>query len=182
MFTLSILASVQCLAHYILNSNWCWGGGSTTVLFIRPFHVVLYKALYRYFGVGIRVICDDGVGHDLAHIKSRKNKHGIREANEITSNYPKVDMPNSIIAIIWTHILEQFVIRYGSKNGHQKNASNKYWTMCLRYAKDYRFNSQHNWGGGGGATWPLIDHKNMSFTKYKANGYEHDLDLLIISH
>lgn len=72
------------------------------MIFIRPFHVVLHKALYRYFGVGIRVICDDGVGHDLAHIKSRKNEHGIREA------------------IIWTHILEQFVIRYGSKNGHKK--------------------------------------------------------------
>jgi hypothetical protein len=40
-----------------------------------PFHVVLLKPLHYYFGVGMGVKCDGGVGDDLAHINLRKNKH-----------------------------------------------------------------------------------------------------------
>ena len=48
--------------------------------------VVLLQPLHCYFGMGMRMKCDGGVGDDLAHINSRKNKHGIIEANKITSN------------------------------------------------------------------------------------------------
>jgi hypothetical protein len=39
----------------------------------------------------------------------------------------KVDVPNSNIAIIWTHVFHwyiKFILRCGSKNGHEKD-------MCL---------------------------------------------------
>ena len=42
---------------------------------------------------------------------------------------------------------------------------------------------------GGGVIWPLNEHENnvskqiyMSSKKYEANGYEHDLDLIITLH
>ena len=40
---------------------------------------------------------------------------------------------------IWTPIYEWYVVRSGSKNGHQTD-------MCSKYAKHSRSNSQHDWG------------------------------------
>ena len=78
-----------------------------------------------------------------------------------------------------------------SRNGMWlKYAPKRHWTLCSRYANQSRLNSWYDWGGD------LYDHftehenlhfenikdVHMSSEKDKAYGYEHDLDMLIISH
>ena len=50
----------------------------------------------------------------------------------------KVDVPNSNTKIIWINIFEWYMVRSGSKNGHQ----NTYVQKRL----DYMLNSQNDWG------------------------------------
>ena len=47
----------------------------------------------------------------------------------------KVDVPNSAAYLNWTPTFEQYVVRCGSKNRHQKGICSKEgdWTMCSKY-------------------------------------------------
>ena len=67
----------------------------------------------------------------------------------------KVDVPNLVAYLNWTHVLEWDVVWCGSKNGYVID-------MCLRDIgmgasksnNHFRSNSQHNWGEGGG---PIVN-------------------------
>lgn len=95
-----------------------------------------------------------------------------------------VDVPDSNIAIIWTPILEWFVVRCKPKDRHQTGmmCSEGDWTRCSKYAN--RFNlDMLEWT----YTTILMSTKNLHFeNSYSrqgihmscADGYGHDLDLL----
>ena len=57
-----------------------------------------------------------------------------------------MDVPKSNTALIWKSILEWHVVRSGSKiDWHQKvHVIKRDWTMYLKYAKHFGFNSQHD--------------------------------------
>ena len=84
------------------------------------------------------------------------------------------------------------MVRCESKNGHQKNISNKGdWTIYSNMLTILG-STIDVIGGGRGSIRPLNEHNNLhfddtkanhvSFEMYEANGYMHNLDLLIISH
>jgi hypothetical protein len=104
----------------------------------------------------------------------------------------KLDMTNSIIATIWTHVFELFVIRLGFKNKHWEGICSKEIGLCAqKYVYHYKFNNQYGcfFFGRGGPIWAIneheIDHEEniqMSSKNYRENGNKHDLDMRIISH
>ena len=59
--------------------------------------------------------------------------------------WPKEDVPNLVTYLNRTSIFEWYVIRYGSKNGHQKDVSKREWTMCSRNDNHSSLNRQHSW-------------------------------------
>ena len=54
-------------------------------------------------------------------------------------------MPKSNITIILTPIFEWYVVRFGSKNEHQKDMCLKGLT-CLNYVNHFRRDNQHDFG------------------------------------
>ena len=44
----------------------------------------------------------------------------------------KVDVPNSVAYINWTRVFECYVVRYGSKNGYQKDMCLKVIRLCAQ--------------------------------------------------
>jgi hypothetical protein len=109
----------------------------------------------------------------------------------------KVDTSSSKTMIIWTPIFEWYVIRCGSKNKHQfQRDTNLDWIMCSKYANHSRFSSQHDflffilcWESGN--YWHLMSWGIFTLViekisiwavkKREINGYEHNLDTLIVS-
>ena len=55
-----------------------------------------------------------------------------------------VDVPKSSTTIIWTLVVEWYMVRCGSKNGHQKDMGLEE-IVCSKYTNYSRFYSQCNW-------------------------------------
>ena len=53
------------------------------------------------------------------------------------------------------------VVRCGSKNGYQKDAFKRDWTMESTSVNHSRLNSQHNWG----PTWLFYGYDTLDFEK-----------------
>ena len=61
--------------------------------------------------------------------------------------HTKVDVAKSNTTKIWTSTFEWYVVRYGSKNMHQKmHVFRNNWTTCSKYANHSKFNSQCDGG------------------------------------
>ena len=58
----------------------------------------------------------------------------------------KVGVPSSNITTIWTPVFEWYVVRCGSKNGHQRLVFKRDWATCSKYLNYSRLSSQHVWG------------------------------------
>ena len=41
------------------------------------------------------------------------------------------------------------MVKFGSKNRHQKDVLTRDWTTCSKFVNNSRLNSQHRLGGGG---------------------------------
>ena len=101
----------------------------------------------------------------------------------------KVDMPKLDTTIIWTLIFTWYVIKFRSRNWHQKD-------MCLEEFKLHAQNILEVLGSLlntiGVFLWLLNEHENLhcanewdalrSFKNHEANDYGHNLDSLIILH
>ena len=59
--------------------------------------------------------------------------------------WPKEDVPNLVSYLNRIFIFEWYVVRCGSKNGHQNDVSKRHCTMCSRNDNHSRLNRQHNW-------------------------------------
>ena len=58
----------------------------------------------------------------------------------------KVGIPNPIIILKRTPIIECYVVGCGSKNGYQKDTClKKYRITCSKYGTCSRLNNQHKW-------------------------------------
>ena len=81
-------------------------------------------------------------------------------------------------------------VRCGSKNWHQITiCSKEIGLRAQKYAKLYRLNSQHEWGGiymtlnePVNLHFDDVLNIHMSSRKYEANGFWQNIDLLIILH
>ena len=102
---------------------------------------------------------------------------------------------SSNTTIIWTliFVFEWYVVTCESKRDIEKTCVFiRYWITYWKYANHSTVAGPHDLRGGGRSyvLWPLNEHENRHFDdewdaltrfeRYEANGYRHDLDLLII--